>query len=809
MIPLALYVTIEVCKVLQVFIIHNSLDLYDPHSDKRTECRAMNITEELGQIQYVFSDKTGTLTENRMIFRRCTIAGVDYNHPPSDEEKISLPHAPIPPVVPNTNLQLDLSHCDTNGRTSLHAQRCKEFFTVLALCNTVVVSESAHRDCMNASGIIELQDEPGLTLVKPSDPLIGGSNDHYLRLSESRSITPSPPPNTLMVLKAQHVPSLSPISSSAESSPESDSPPMRIKAVTPTDRVRSIVSKLPMVPQILATGRSVKKFHINSKQKFLQVSKVHLSKSVKPMYEAESPDELALVNSAFAYGFILENRNPETVLINEPGEGAVEYDILKVLPFDSNRKCMSIVMRRIGGHEVVLYTKGADSTIIPALAPIAMDTEEYRLREQTEHQLELYARQGLRVLVVAKRNLNPIEFSEWYSQHQECEMSTDGRERKVRESFGLLERNLTLLGATGIEDRLQENVPETIAALLNAGIVIWVLTGDKTETAINVAYSAKLFHSRMEILKITARSRDAAENCIKFYMGEIEKQLVEHGEVDLRSRALVIDGKTLTFILDLKSNLTGPFLELTRYCSSVLCCRSTPLQKAFLVKVVKEEMKMSTLAIGDGANDVSMIQMADVGVGICGQEGMQAVMASDFAIAKFHILEKLLLIHGHLNYDRLAKLIIYFFYKNATFVFVLFWFQLYCGFSGSVMMEQMYVMIYNFMFTAAPPLAMGAYEKRLHEGLLSKNPRLYRYVSWNHSNVQQVLNLLIPPTGPAGQRLSQPVLAGDAGLTLAESRDLLRCCEGVRWVGHRHLAVRRDNRVVVPHHHAVPLRAGS
>ncbi|KAG5676651.1 hypothetical protein PVAND_006470 [Polypedilum vanderplanki] len=738
LIPLALYVTIEVCKLFQVLIIHNSIELYDPHTDKKTECRAMNITENLGQIQYVFSDKTGTLTENRMVFRRCTIAGVDYNHPQSEEEKICLPNAPLPPVIPNTNLQIDLTHCDTNGRLSLHAQRCREFFTVLALCNTVVVSESPHRDCMNASGVIEGSEENGVTLVKASDPLINDITDHYLRLSESRSVSPSPtpsnnsklqPPNSL---KMNHVPSLSPINSSAESSPESDSPPMRIKALTPTGRVKSIidqVSKLPIVPSILAsTGKSVKKFHISTKHKLLQTSSKNNVKAVTTnQYEAESPDELALVNSSFAYNFILENRNPNTVLINEPNDGLVEYEILKVLPFDSNRKCMSIVVRKIGGHDVMLYTKGADSTILPALAKCTNDSEEYKLRERTQHQLDLYARQGLRVLVFAKRNLNPIEFSEWYSQHQEYEMSTDNREKKIRESFGLLERNLTLIGATGIEDRLQEDVPETIDSLLQAGIVVWVLTGDKTETAINIAYSAKLFHSQMEILKLTARSRDAAENCIKFYMDEIEKQLIEAGGNDLKNRALVVDGKTLTFILDPKSNLTVPFLELTRYCASVLCCRSTPLQKAYLVKVVKEEQKMSTLAIGDGANDVSMLQMADVGIGICGQEGMQAVMASDFAIAKFKILEKLLLIHGHLNYDRLAKLIIYFFYKNATFVFVLFWFQLYSGFSGSVMMEQMYVMIYNFLFTAVPPIAVGAFEKRLHEDILIKNPKLYRW----------------------------------------------------------------------------------
>lgn len=612
------------CKVIQVFTIHNSIELYDPHTNKKTECRAMNITENLGQIQYIFSDKTGTLTENRMIFRRCTIAGIDYNHPQSEEEKISLPHAPLPPVVPNTNLQIDLTHCDTNGRLSLHAQRCKEFFTILALCNTVVVSESPHRDNMNASGLIESNDDHGVTLVKPSDPLI---NDHYLRLSESRSISPLPSPPSVPSkisqqnsLKLHHVPSLSPISSSAESSPESDSPPMRIKTITPTGRVKSIfdqvsnLKKLPMVPQILArNGKSVKKFHINSKHKLVRASSPkHINPITTNQYEAESPDELALVNSAYAYGFVLENRNPNTVLINinEPNIGVnspTEYEILKVLPFDSNRKCMSIVVRKIGGHEVILYTKGADSTILPSLAQCIVDSEEYQLRERTLHQLDLYARQGLRVLLIAKRNLNPVEFSEWYSQHQECEMSTDNRDKKVRDSFSLLERNLTLLGSTGIEDRLQENVPETIAGLLSAGIVVWVLTGDKTETAINIAFSAKLFNSRMEILKLTARSRDAAESCIKFYMDEIEKQLVEAGGDgnNLKNRALVVDGKTLTFILDLKSNLTVPFLELTRYCSSVLCCRSTPLQKAFLVKVVKEELKMSTLAIGDGANDVS------------------------------------------------------------------------------------------------------------------------------------------------------------------------------------------------------------
>jgi len=156
-----------------------------------------------------------------------------------------------------------------------------------------------------------------------------------------------------------------------------------------------------------------------------------------------------------------------------------------------------------------------------------------------------------------------------------------------------------------------------------------------------------------------------------------------------------------------------------------LACRATPLQKAYLVRIVKERLKMHTLAIGDGANDVSMIQTADIGVGISGQEGMQAVMASDFAITRFRFIERLLLIHGHWCYDRLARMVLHFFYKNAAFVFVCFWFQLYCGFSGQVMIDQMYLMLFNLFFTSLPPVAVGVFDRDAPSDLLSSSPHLY------------------------------------------------------------------------------------
>lgn len=214
---------------------------------------------------------------------------------------------------------------------------------------------------------------------------------------------------------------------------------------------------------------------------------------------------------------------------------------------------MSIVMRQVGSQEVVLYTKGADSAIMTQLTPCPSDSEEARLREQTQQQLDLYARHGLRVLVMAKSIIDPLEFSEWYTKHQEIEMSMENRDKRIRESYAQLETNLSLLGATGIEDRLQEGVPETIIALKSAGISIWVLTGDKTETAINVAYSAKLFQQNMELLRLTARSRDSAESSIAFYLSQVESQSDGPNILNAnKNRALVVDGKTLTFFLDLR-----------------------------------------------------------------------------------------------------------------------------------------------------------------------------------------------------------------------------------------------------------------
>merc|ERR1719481_2295894 len=552
--------------------------------------------------------------------------------------------------------------------------------------------------------------------------------------SAARSMTPSPPPSIVSTVSSTAGLTASATPTSTSAPPARRPRLLQILPGSVTNRQLSPIQSSPVGTPVESPSTRSRSSNLsnllNPLNKLANLTANHsLGKSSKnklnpkpesrPFYEAESPDELALVDAAFAYNFKLMKRTPSSVQVSLPGEGKVDFEVLHVLPFDSARKRMSVILKNPNTGEIKLYCKGADSNMLPRFTRPKNQDEEKLLEDTLEH-LKSYAEDGLRTLMTGVRLWSEEEYQDWLTEYNKAANSLERRDKLLMDSYNSAESKMRMVGATGIEDRLQEGVPDAIARLREAGIVVWVLTGDKQETAINIAFSCKLFSPNMEVIKLNARSRDIAESTLNLYLDQCKNSTL------LRSqRALVVDGKTLIYILDKRANIQHLFLDLTKMCSSVLACRATPLQKAYLVRIVKEVLKMHTLAIGDGANDVSMIQTADIGVGISGQEGMQAVMASDFSITRFRFIERLLLIHGHWCYDRLSRMVLHFFYKNAAFVFVCFWFQLYCGFSGQVMIDQMYLMLFNLLFTSLPPFAIGVFDRDSPSDLLQSKPSLY------------------------------------------------------------------------------------
>lgn len=522
LVPISLFVTVELVKYWHGILINDDLDMYHDKTDTPATCRTSSLVEELGMVEYVFSDKTGTLTCNQMEFKQCSIAGIQYaDDVPEDRRATS---------------QDD----DEGGIHDFNRLR------------------SNLREGHETAGAI----------------------DHFLSL-----------------LATCHT----------------------------------------VIPEMTEKGQ------------------------IK--YQAASPDEGALVSGALDLGYRFFARKPKSVII-EAGGQELEYELLAVCEFNSTRKRMSAIYRCPDG-KIRCYCKGADTVILERL------NDQNAHVEVTLRHLEEYASEGLRTLCLAMREIPDQEFNEWYRIFDAASTTVGGnRADELDKAAEIIEHDFFLLGATAIEDRLQDGVPETIHTLQQANIKVWVLTGDRQETAINIGMSCKLLSEDMMLLIVNEESAAATRDNLQKKLDAIRTQ--GDGTIEMETLALIIDGKSLTFALE--KDLEKLFLDLAVICKAVICCRVSPLQKALVVKVVKKYQKESILlAIGDGANDVSMIQAAHIGVGISGMEGLQAARSADVAIAQFRYLRKLLLVHGAWSYQRVSKTILFSFYKNITLYMTQFW----------------------------------------------------------------------------------------------------------------------------------------
>ncbi|KAI8331922.1 hypothetical protein BC941DRAFT_359902 [Chlamydoabsidia padenii] len=573
-IPISLMVTMEIVKFVQSTMIDNDLDIYYDKTDTPALARSSSLIEELGQIEYVFSDKTGTLTCNEMEFRECSIAGLTYaNHANPDRQPTAASD------YSDSQAQYSFKQLEDHLKIAPQAPVIREFLTALMTCHTVI--------------------------------------------------------------------------------PEVDT----------------------------ASGNII--------------------------YQASSPDEAALVKGASSiFGYHFYARRPHSIHCTiQSAEN--EYQILNVCEFNSTRKRMSVVLRD-PQNRIVLYCKGADTMILERLDP------DCSYVDATLAHLEDFASEGLRTLCYAMRMISDKEYAQWSQVYEKAATTLVNRAEALDDAAEMIEQNMTLVGATAIEDKLQDGVPDTIHTLQEAGIKVWVLTGDRQETAINIGHSCKLLTDDMDLMICTADDFDGTKAILDQKLVELYAQKSEDRQEPL---ALVIDGKALTFALE--KELEKTFYDIAVQCKAVICCRVSPLQKALVVKLVKKYTKSILLAIGDGANDVSMIQAAHVGVGISGMEGLQAARSADFAISQFRFLKKLLLVHGAWAYQRLSKMIFYYFYKNVTLYLTQFWYAIFNGFSGQTLYESWTMSCFNVFFTILPPLAIGIFDQFTSARLLAKYPQMY------------------------------------------------------------------------------------
>ncbi|KAG2171504.1 hypothetical protein INT43_008230 [Umbelopsis isabellina] len=810
-IPISLYVSIEFVKTMQAYFIWNDLEMYDEETGTHCIPRSWNLSDDLGQVQYVFSDKTGTLTRNIMEFRKCTINGKIYgdngfspesegargarlrreqeeraaNHDlesggekkdPEEEKKEFLEKRDAifdqykeevqsvfqpkyssmdvnkltfadPQIFkdlkgeqsyhsPDSALNDNFAIHDVNEKGEAHrasvtpslpaCSNAKEsvydFFTALCLCHTAVVEKiDKQGNPIEEMQADETEDagkpEPDIIIPEGSDGKLANSGSKTTTLNDS--VGTSAPSTTATASDGE-----TPIGSTA----------------TKRSRLRNALHK----HKRRLTNRSSKMANANrrgSRGKEFDALPGQKPKLVDTTveqqlnYKSESPDESALVAAAKNVGFTFLKRKGSTLTVDILGQ-QYEYELLNIIEFNSTRKRMSVIVRRPDPwNDIVLYCKGADNIIIERLRP----GQEHYI-DQVSQDIEGFSNEGLRTLVLAYKIIPEQAYTEWSSNYHEASTSIKDRAERMDEVNESMEDDLILLGATAIEDKLQDQVPDCIETLREAGIKVWVLTGDKVETAINIGYASNLLSndSKLWIVRGAQDSDEALQN-FEDIISQMEQESDDipgdhspaAGEKPRHNslkgpieHALVIDGLALKHLLETEES-KARLLQVVLICKSVVCCRVSPLQKALVVELVRRGEGAVTLAIGDGANDVSMIQAANIGVGIAGQEGAQASMSADYAIGQFKFLKKLLLVQGHWSYDRISEMILNFFYKNVVWVFGGLWYQIFCGFSANIFYDYSFLQLYNLIFTLAPTCVIGCTDQDVTKDYLFRYSQIY------------------------------------------------------------------------------------
>ncbi|EDX16639.1 phospholipid-transporting ATPase IF [Drosophila simulans] len=585
MVPISAYMNIEVYRIFGMHFMHNDLHLYDEETDQPCRVNASNLNEELGQVNILFSDKTGTLTKNLMKFVNCYVPDINY--------QLQNTHL----VSEGTGEKFELEKLDADAAV---------LFEALTVCHTVEVLQEVGEKSLESSESVSEQ------------------------------------------------------------------------------------SRL-------------------------------MSRNIVDRYQASSPDEKALLEGCASLGLVYEGQENDVLRIcRYPSAEKLQFKRLHVLEFSSERQRMSVIVRD-QSDTIWLYCKGAESAIFPRC-------KASPLVEQTDAQITKYAQNGLRTMAVARRTLTADELFHFEELYRKANTQLSNRNELISSCYETVENELDLLGATALEDALQEHVGDTLEALQAAGLKIWVLTGDKVETAYNIGLACRHI-PRGSKQHFIINTTEPAELLARLEMiGDDEPEV------------LIVDGTTIAALLE---HTPRQFGDLALRCRAVLCCRLSPLQKSEIVTLIKRRKKHITAAIGDGANDVSMIQEAHIGIGITGREGKQAARCADFAIARFEMLRRLLLVHGHYNSQRLAFLVLFYCYKNIIITGCMALYQVYDLYSATNVYNSIYLWLFDIVYISFSFTVLAICDKDYSEETLLSHPELYKPLAHNRQASMGVFSLWI------------------------------------------------------------------
>lgn len=794
-IPLALFVSLEIVKLWQQWNLNSDIEIYDKTSETPTRCNTNTILENLGQISYVLTDKTGTLTENLLTFRKMTIAGISWYHSEKTtmaEEKnnsitsrsstaadsstpvIHTNSSPLSKATsniirspflrrissfesyhPRSTISSSPEELSTEELKSfmklnpnaIFTSKAKDFLLAMALCHTCVPEEGNDDDnksdekidyqasSADELALVRAARDLGFAVLKRAPNLIKLSiheDEAYSQLY--CQINDADEQKTVKKITVDYK-ILDVI--------EFSSKRKRFSIIVryPDGRIALICKGADsvIIPRLKKADVAIRMAREASRHAFCKKEKEREREANAPRNSFGGRPSLTIMTNP---GTMQQRRQRESFTIETTRSKSLDlcHNVIKMSRLSTlpqSLRAHSFDLRGDAGcdsnQELLSPTSPVARVQTPVLDEIVTLQDDVVFGKCFVH-LENYASEGLRTLVYAQRYLTEQEYEAWSRIYNEAKTSLDQRQMRIEEAAELVERDLEFVGATAIEDRLQIGVPGTIDKLRRANIKVWMVTGDKRETALSIAQSASVAKPESRILVLDENADFGLEEHVKRLQDEMRKEGLGGGGDKKGHVVVVIDGNMLERFngnkeLSEESQLLHDLYTLLLSADSVLCCRASPAQKAQLVRLIHSHQPSAlTLAIGDGGNDVAMIQEASVGVGISGagaKEGLQASRVADFSIPQFCFLTRLLLVHGRWNYARTAKFVLATFWKEVFFYTPAACYQSWTGYTGTSLYEMYSLTVFNTLFTALCVIVMGIWEQDLSADTLLAVPELY------------------------------------------------------------------------------------